>query len=396
MTPVQFGKIQSVLQVCRGAALLTLIASAALFSGGCCKLVPWALAVDPSLTGTSDANGMLEPGETVVVAPSWHKGIGGSLFSCSKSVTETGAASSLTGPVVAEYAIGADTASYGTFGAIGPSNFRAGITRKCANCYEISVSVPETRTSSHWDASFGEHLGGLLNNSVSASKTWTLHIGDSFTDVPRSQPFYKKIETLLHHGITSGCSPTEFCPGQEISRGQLAVFVAKGLAKSAANVPTSGTVGDAPYDCSTGGVSLFTDVAPTDTFCRHIHYVASKNVDAGCEAGLFCPGDNLSRLQMASFVARALVQPGGDDAVPVTYGPDPVTQLSYSCDAASPNIHFSDVPETDPLCKTVHYLWAKGIVAGCTPADFCRGGDITRDQMAKFLVNAFRLTLYGP
>ena len=151
-----------------------------------------------------------------------------------------------------------------------------------------------------------------------------------------------------------------------------------------------------PYDCSAGGVSLFTDVAPTDTFCKHIHYVASKNVDAGCDPGLFCPGDNLTRLQMAAFVAKALVQPGGDDAVPLTYGPDPVTGLSYSCDAASPNIHFTDVPETDPLCKAVHYLWAKGIIAGCSPTDFCRGGDITRDQMAKFLVNAFKLTLYGP
>jgi hypothetical protein len=112
-------------------------------------------------------------------------------------------------------------------------------------------------------------------------------------------------------------------------------------------------------------------------------------VDAGCDAGLFCPGDDLTRLEMASFVARALVQPGGDDAVPLTTD-------SYSCDPASPNIHFTDVPETDPLCKAVHYLWAQGIIAGCTPTDFCRGGEVTRDQMAKFLVNAFKLTLYGP
>jgi hypothetical protein len=383
----------------RSGTLLALVASAAIFSSGCCKLVPWALAVDPSLTGTSDANGMLEPGETIVVAPSWHKTrvsfpgqpVPPGAFSCSSSDTETGTAGSLTGPVVAEYAIGADTVSYGTFGAIGTSNFQVGITRKCANCYEVSVSAPTARPASHWDANFTETLSGTR----SATNTWTLHIGDSFTDVPRSQPFYKKIETLLHHGITSGCSPTEFCPGLAVSRGQLAVFVAKGLAGSAANIPVSATVGDEPYNCSEGGVSLFTDVAPTDTFCKHIHYLASKNVDAGCDSGLYCPDNDLTRLQMASFVARALVQPGGDDAVPLTYGPDAVTHRSYSCDAASPNVHFSDVPETDPLCKAVHYLWAKGIIAGCTSTDFCRGGDITRDQMAKFLVNAFKLTPYG-
>ena len=131
-------------------------------------------------------------------------------------------------------------------------------------------------------------------------------------------------------------------------------------------------------------------------FCKHIHYIASKNVDAGCDPGLYCPGDNLTRLQMAAFVAKALVEPGGDDAVPLTYGPDPVTRLSYSCDPASPNVHFTDVPATDPLCKDANYLWAKGIISGCSPTEYCPTGEVTRDQMAKFLVNAFTLTLYGP
>ena len=82
--------------------------------------------------------------------------------------------------------------------------------------------------------------------------------------------------------------------------------------------------------------------------------------------------------------------------MPLTYGPDSVTRLSYSCDAASPRINFIDVPETDPFCRAVHYLWAKGIVGGCGPAEFCRDGDVTRAEMAKFLVNAFALKLYGP
>ena len=57
----------------RRAALLALIAGAALFSNACCKLVPWALAVDPTLTGNSNGDGMLEPGETVAIVPSWSK-----------------------------------------------------------------------------------------------------------------------------------------------------------------------------------------------------------------------------------------------------------------------------------------------------------------------------------
>jgi hypothetical protein len=113
MKPTHFGKFVSLRRVRRDAALLAFIAATAVFSGGCCKLVPWALAVDPSLTGSSDADGMLEPGETVVVAPTWSKSFQSGLFPCSTSDTETGTASSLTGPVVADYSIGNASTSYG-------------------------------------------------------------------------------------------------------------------------------------------------------------------------------------------------------------------------------------------------------------------------------------------
>jgi len=54
-----------------------------------------------------------------------------------------------------------------------------------------------------------------------------------------------------------------------------------------------------------------------DMFCKHIHYLAEKSVDLGCDPGRYCPPDRLTRLPMASFVAKALVQPGGDAAVPL-------------------------------------------------------------------------------
>ncbi len=99
---------------------------------------------------------------------------------------------------------------------------------------------------------------------------------------------------------------------------------------------------------------------------------------------------------MASFIAKAIVAPGGGNAIPLTYGPDPVTGLSYSCDAGSPNVHFTDVPATDTFCKHVHYLWAKAIVSGCGATTYCPTDLVTRDAMAKFLGNAFALQLYGP
>jgi hypothetical protein len=402
MEPLQVLESVSVLQAkrrrlsVRGAAIVALIASAALFSSGCCKLIPWALAVDPSLTGNSDANGMLEPGETVVVAPTWSKSFQNSPagpFACSTSDTENGTATSLTGLTQADYAIGDPSASYGTFAPITSSNFRT-VSRnhKCANCYEMFVSTPTARPASHWDATFTETLGG----TESATKTWTLHVGDSFTDVPRSYPFYQKIEMLLHKGITSGCSATEYCPSETVSRGQMAIFLARTRAGGDANVPDSATLNDIPYNCTDGGVSLFDDVAPTDSFCKHVHYIAAQNITRGCAPSSYCPNDVVTRLQMAALTAKATLAPGGGAAVLLTYGPDPVTGLSYSCDPASPNIHFTDVPEADPFCKHVHYLWARGIVGGCSTTSYCPASELTQAATAKFLVNAFKLTLYGP
>ena len=112
--------------------------------------------------------------------------------------------------------------------------------------------------------------------------------------------------------------------------------------------------------------------------------------------GKYCPNDPVTRSQMAIFIAKALVAPDGGAAVPVTYGPDPVTGLSYSCAVGSPNLHFTDIFTSDTYCKHVHYLWAKAIVSGCSGTTYCPTGGVTRDQMARFLGNAFNLILYAP
>ena len=53
----------------------------------------------------------------------------------------------------------------------------------------------------------------------------------SFNDVPASHPFFQFIEALKASGITGGCqaSPPLYCPDAPLTRGQMAVFLAKGL-----------------------------------------------------------------------------------------------------------------------------------------------------------------------
>jgi hypothetical protein len=53
----------------------------------------------------------------------------------------------------------------------------------------------------------------------------------SFNDVPTTHPFFQFIEALKASGITGGCqaSPPLYCPDNPVTRGQMAVFLAKAL-----------------------------------------------------------------------------------------------------------------------------------------------------------------------
>lgn len=53
----------------------------------------------------------------------------------------------------------------------------------------------------------------------------------TFNDVPLSHPFFQYIEALSASGITVGCSasPPLYCPNNPLTRGQMAVFLAKAL-----------------------------------------------------------------------------------------------------------------------------------------------------------------------
>ncbi len=50
-----------------------------------------------------------------------------------------------------------------------------------------------------------------------------------FTDVPANHPYFQFIEALYNSGITAGCGNGDYCPDRQITRGEMAVFLAKAL-----------------------------------------------------------------------------------------------------------------------------------------------------------------------
>ena len=51
----------------------------------------------------------------------------------------------------------------------------------------------------------------------------------TFNDVPPGSPLHRYVEALFASGITAGCGNGNFCPDNPVTRGQMAVFLAKAL-----------------------------------------------------------------------------------------------------------------------------------------------------------------------
>ena len=356
--------------------------SAGTASCGACALSASGLLIEgvsPYPPRASEPNGVLEPGETAPVSPSWTNVSSGSVAGVG------GTFSGIAGPAGggATYTLPKSSANYGTFAA--------GATRSCgSDCYQVRITADE-RPAAHWDASVTESL------SSGETRTWTLHVGDSFADVGPGTTFYSFVETIFHHGVTLGTGPGAYDPSASTMRDQMAAFISRARSGSDASVPVSGTVpGAGAYDCVPGGRAVFTDVAPQDTFCRHVHFIAANGLTFGCTDGTqlqstYCPGSAITRRSMAVMLARDLA--GGDASVPSS-GSNAGTGRSYDCTDGQANA-FADVPDSDVGCRYVYYIWSQGIVDGYGDGDYGPDDPVQRDQMSKFLVNAYRLTLYG-
>lgn len=83
-------------------------------------------------------------------------------------------------------------------------------------------------------------------------------------------------------------------------------------------------------------------------------------------------------------MARSTVTPTGD-AVPLAFSSG---DRAYDCGDGLPN-HFSDVEDASPFCRHTHYLWARSVIDGYPDGTYQQNDTVTREQMSKFLANAF-------
>ena len=177
--------------------------------------------------------------------------------------------------------------------------------------------------------------------------------------------FYPFIENLFHNGVTGGCAGGGYCPANNVTRGQMAVFLLKARWGAAfLPPPATGTA--------------FPDVPADNPFARWIEELVREGITAGCGNGNYCPNTPVTRAQMAIFLLKTKF---GAAYVP----PDGVGI-------------FDDVLGCpNPTCNFIEDLYNQQVTGGCqaTPPLYCPTSSVLRQQMAVFLVKNFLLQLYG-
>lgn len=154
-------------------------------------------------------------------------------------------------------------------------------------------------------------------------------------------PGQTDIEWLADRGVVEGCAIGRYCPSIWVTREQLATFLARGLALPAPKVDHFIDDDGSPHESD-------------------INALAEAGITAGCAAARFCPGELLSRQQLAGLLAQALDLPPA--------GP----------------VSFADVVES-PNAADISSLVAAGISMGCAVDQFCPWGAVNREQMASLL-----------
>ena len=115
----------------------------------------------------------------------------------------------------------------------------------------------------------------------------------------------------------------------------------------------------------------FADLQGQSQHVDAIRTLAAAEVTHGCETGLFCPTQDITRAQFASMVYRIV----GDDLA-----------------SASQRQRFADVESGSVHGQAIETLAAAGVVRGCGGGDFCPTDPITRAQAASMVARGTGLT----
>ena len=306
----------------------------------------WVAAVNATAQQVMGSGGTVALGEFTSSSGGWTENysdvFGGTAHPYLASVNDSAAFSDSAANPHTTWGAGANQASLASaFGFSWVSNVEVTTRNTSGSAATMVLSgIRDGRPASDTVSAVAVRLALSLR-----STTFDVTVTPRFTDVAPTHQFAGEVLGLDVLGVTTGCTPTTFCPTGQVSRGEMAAFLVRAL-------------GLAP----SSGVDSFSD-DDGSFFQADIEALFAAGVTAGCSSTAFCPDRVVTRGEMAAFLVRgfSLLPAVGD---------------SFVDDDGS-------FFEAD-----IESLVAAGVTSGCSTTSFCPRAPVTREQMAAFLVRA--------
>jgi hypothetical protein len=183
-----------------------------------------------------------------------------------------------------------------------------------------------------------------------------------FDDLDGAITHVPAIACVASKRIASGTAARTYDPTGAVSRAQMATFLERLLVAAGVGVP-----GDVP--------DAFSDDA-TSVHQTAINRLAAMGIVGGVGGGRYDPEGRVTRAQMGTFLARALLASRG--------GVLPPAEHDYFVDDST------DLHEVN-----INLIAEHGIAGGVAPNLYGPGGQVSRGQMASFLARTLDAALSG-
>lgn len=193
----------------------------------------------------------------------------------------------------------------------------------------------------------------VATGTLVAAAPATLHVvqaeGNSFSDINENIFYSESVKDMASRGIISGYLDGTFKPGENISRGQAAKFLANALKLNTKNVKDPG----------------FTDVSKSNQFYGHIAALVNAGIIKGYTDDTFKPTENLTRAQMAQYLV-----------------------LGFNLEQSATKSPFTDVNQKLWHAKYIQALYTNKITKGKTATTFEPDALVTRGEATAFIHRA--------
>ena len=171
----------------------------------------------------------------------------------------------------------------------------------------------------------------------------------AFTDVDRTAYYHLPMDWAVVNNVTTGVTPTTFCPSKSCTRAQMVTFLWR--AKGSPN-PTAST-------------SQFADVPAGQYYTKAVIWAVENEITTGVDSTHFNPNNTVTRAQTVTFLWR------------MEGKPNPTGSAS-----------FSDVPANAYYAKAVSWALENNVTTGMGGGVFAPNNDCTRAQIVTFLYRA--------